>query len=204
VFVVTDGLEVAEVAKKYGADIIWQKSQWNYKNLAGSVAFMLGLTEAEKILRFDTWVSLLPTSPLKTRDDIDNAIDVYHNYGHQVVVSVSKLDEVIIVQGVNGRGQGMFYDNSNHYYRYNGAISVTDKEFYKMGWNAGLLNGEGKMREDVLAGTAKIEELVPAPLWGNSVIGLYVMPSWTQYDIDDVETLDTCAYWFHKKILRDI
>jgi len=205
VYVVTDGKDAADVAGKYGADVIWQRPDFShYKKLAGSVAFMYGLTEAEKILEFDTFVSLLPTSPLKTGQDITNAIDTYNMRGNRMTVSVSKLNEVIIVKDVGyNTGKSLFYDSEDKYFRYNGAISVVQKWFYKTGFNAGLLNGQGNMRDDVLSGVANISELIDHQ-WGNSVIGLYVMPAWTQYDIDDQETWELCEYWFRKKILREI
>jgi CMP-N-acetylneuraminic acid synthetase len=204
VFVVTDGKEVADVAGKYGADVIWQRPDFShYKKLAGSVAFMYGVLEAEKILEYDTFITLLPTSPLKTAQDIDNAYDTYQVRGNRMTVSVSKLNEIIVVKDVGYcTGKAMFYDCEDKYFRYNGAISIVQKWFYKTGFNAGLLNGHGNMREDILSGMANVSELIDHS-WGSSVIGLYVMPAWTQYDIDDIETWEICEYWFKKKILLE-
>ena len=76
----TDDDEIAEVGKKYGAIII-RRPVMDDDTTAG-VPFRMAVEELEKGgMKIDQIVSMLPTSPLKKPDDLDNMIWAfqYHN-----------------------------------------------------------------------------------------------------------------------------
>lgn len=80
VLVMTDSERIAKVSKKYGAKVPFLRP----KSLATSKAVVMDtyiycIEKLKKDFNYKIFefVALLPTSPLRTSDDIDNAINLY-------------------------------------------------------------------------------------------------------------------------------
>lgn len=93
IIVSTDDKKIAEVSKKYGAEIIKRP-----KFLAGdkaktidAVFHVFDALEREKYV-FDFLVLLQPTSPLRTAKDIKEAIELFQNTSPELLVSVYKME----------------------------------------------------------------------------------------------------------------
>jgi len=91
VIVSTDSYKIAEVSRKYGADIPFMRPA----ELATDDALAIdvikhALQEMETIdrVRYDYVVMLQPTTPLKKADDIDQVVDKLINTGCDTVVSM--------------------------------------------------------------------------------------------------------------------
>lgn len=96
VIVSTDSREIADVAKKAGAEIPFLRPDELATDTAGSREVMLHaadfmngkLQEGEE--EYDTIILLQPTSPLRSPEDIVKALELYENSGlADMVVSVS-------------------------------------------------------------------------------------------------------------------
>lgn len=77
VIVSTDSKEIAEISKKYGADVIIRPS-----NLAGDRSTTLSVIQdviSRLNEKFDAVMTLQPTSPLRTVSDIDNSLKIFLN-----------------------------------------------------------------------------------------------------------------------------
>ncbi|RPG95906.1 MAG: acylneuraminate cytidylyltransferase family protein [Candidatus Pelagibacter sp. TMED165] len=79
VYVTTDGNNIAKISKKYGADVIMRP-----KNLAGgrvmpdhALVHAVDYLEKKKEISFENIVFLQPTSILRKKNDIDNAIKTF-------------------------------------------------------------------------------------------------------------------------------
>ncbi len=93
VFVSTDDLEIAEIAKKYGAEIPFMRP----KNLAtdnssATDVYIYTIEQLEKILnkKIESFIALLPTSPLRTGGDIDKAVKLFLEKKADSVICVTE------------------------------------------------------------------------------------------------------------------
>ena len=81
IFVSTDGKDIAKVAEKYGAKIIFRPQKLSSDTTQIEPAVLHAIKCIDKIYRekVDNIVLLQPTSPLRKSDDLDNAIKKFIN-----------------------------------------------------------------------------------------------------------------------------
>mgnify|MGYP004645585711 CR=1 FL=1 len=144
VFVSTDSREYADIAQKYGADASFLRSKKNSGDTAGSwdaVREVIDIlnTKGEE---YDEVMLLQATSPLRTAEDIINAINLLHERKARSVVSLTECDHSPIWCNTLPKDGNMDnFDRAEYkdlprqslptYYRYNGAIYlVTNDELY--------------------------------------------------------------------------
>ncbi|MRH41220.1 acylneuraminate cytidylyltransferase family protein [Aquibacillus halophilus] len=91
----TDDKEIAEIGKKYGAEVPFLRPQ----NLAGDNAKArdVYLYTIEKLNKhsessIDNFIVLQPTSPLRSTDDINKAVETYYEKGADSVISVTEAE----------------------------------------------------------------------------------------------------------------
>ena len=96
VIVSTDNKEIAEISKKYGAEVIKRP-----KNLAGdkskvidTVFQLLNVLKAERY-NPEIVVLLQPTSPLRTTNDINGAIQLFLKNKCEAVISFHESDSIL-------------------------------------------------------------------------------------------------------------
>jgi CMP-N-acetylneuraminic acid synthetase len=78
VFLTTDNEEIADIGKKYGAEIIFRPVYDN--DVSAGYVLKLAVNELEKNeIFFNEIVYMLPTSPLKKPQDLDNLISSFHD-----------------------------------------------------------------------------------------------------------------------------
>ena len=93
VVVTTDSEKIAEVSKKYGAEIPFMRpaeyAQDKSKTIVAVLHAIKELKRQDKV--YDTLVLLQPTQPLRTSEDIDKAIELYFEKSCMSLVSVSEV-----------------------------------------------------------------------------------------------------------------
>ncbi|MBQ8476256.1 acylneuraminate cytidylyltransferase family protein [bacterium] len=88
VFCSTDSEVYAKIAKKYGASVPFLRSKENSLDKSGSWDVVKEvLSKLDE--KYDIVALLQPTSPLRTSDDIKNALDVFFKKDADTVVSVT-------------------------------------------------------------------------------------------------------------------
>lgn len=138
IVVTTDSENIAEISKKWGGEVPFLRP----KELAEDTSTTLeAVLHAIKLLEnkgqiFDVLVLLQPTSPLRTTEDIDNAIQIFFENDRQSVVGVSEVDDhpiLIRTIGKKGKLEKLLSLNSTcrrqdmpKYYRVNGALYVNN------------------------------------------------------------------------------
>lgn len=136
VHVSTDSEQYAEIARDYGADVPFLRSEDLAEDHASSWdvlrAVIKEYEKREKI--FDTVTLLQPTSPLREADDINAAFDLFEEKQADSVVSVCEVDYSPLLCNVLDDSLSMdgFIDMSkvgrrqelSTYYRINGAIYI--------------------------------------------------------------------------------
>lgn len=137
VVLTTDSEEIAEVGRRYGAKVIMRPVMDN--DITAGVPFRMALGELEKEgYKIDEIVCLLPTSPLKKPDDLDNLISYY--YLLKQYEDIDQMDvfcpdrETFIFKNVEN-----MVNNYSRPYHVTRAIADKDWHYSKLGggWNIG-------------------------------------------------------------------
>ena len=96
VIVSTDDKEIADISKKYGAEIPFMRPRELAEDNAKGIDVVLHainwIKENNKQKHYDLIMLLQPTSPLRKSDDIDKAIELLFLKETQAIVSVCEVD----------------------------------------------------------------------------------------------------------------
>lgn len=139
IFVSTDSELYAEIARGYGADAHFLRSEVNSSDQASSwdtVREVIMQFEKEGFL-FDEIMLLQPTSPLRTSEDIINAFIIFEKQNAMAVESLTEMDHSPLWSNTlpsDMSMDGFFNEYSNMprqalpiYYRENGAIYLVKR-----------------------------------------------------------------------------
>lgn len=183
VMVSTDSEEYATIARIYGAEVPFLRSQENSSDKASSwnvIKEVLAFYENKK--KFDSFCLLQPTSPLRRAEDIVNAYDLFYKKEAVSVLSVCELEHPIkwcnvlppdlsLKDFISDRDRKCRRQDYKTYYRVNGAIYIANiLEF---------ISNENLYREGCYA---------------------YVMPLYRSVDIDSVFDLKFAEFLYKQDI----
>lgn len=141
VHVSTDSQEYAEIAKKYGADVPFLRSDDLASDDASSWDVIEEVLKQYKEIGyyFDMITLLQPTSPLRRAADISSAYALFQHSEVKAVVSVCEMDhspllsnllpEDCSMENFQRVEAGTLRQNMKPYYRINGAIYMVDRKF---------------------------------------------------------------------------
>jgi CMP-N-acetylneuraminic acid synthetase len=89
VVVSTDSKEYAEIAKRYGAQVIMRPEELSGDDASLMAALKHGYQSIiEKFGDFEVLVNLQPTSPLRTHNHIDEALELFSQYHQQETIRI--------------------------------------------------------------------------------------------------------------------
>ncbi|MHA2023948.1 MAG: cytidylyltransferase domain-containing protein [Candidatus Thorarchaeota archaeon] len=177
VFVSTDNDEITNVAKKYGAKIIERPAEFAGDKSTSESALLHALEYAELHGKVQAVVFLQPTSPVRTRSDIDNAVKLYLESRCDSLFSACKVEGFVWrsstsgLQPVNYRPsqRPMNQDIKEFLFEENGSIYVFAPETLRK-YNSRI--GE------------------------NPVV--YEMPQWRSYQFDEHSDLEILSLFLEK------
>ena len=142
VVVSTDDNEIAEISKKYGAEVPFLRPEELASDKSKSVDCMIHAIQYYKDLEieFDTMVLLQPTSPLRNAADIIAAIEIYDREGVDSLISCYKEESMneynsyylncnIGMPLKKEHNLGMRRQDIRPLYVRNGAIFITDVHY---------------------------------------------------------------------------
>ena len=98
VIVSTDDGEIARIALKYGAEVPFMRPKSLATDTALSVdnyIYTIKKLQKENNIKIKEFIVLQPTSPLRTSNDIDNAINLFYKKEADSVISYSKENHPI-------------------------------------------------------------------------------------------------------------
>lgn len=141
IFVSTDSDEYANIARKWGANVPFLRSDELSSDTASSWDVVKdAILHYQKIGKeFDTVALLQPTSPLRNSEDIENGYDIFQNRDAQAVVAICEVDHSPLWCNTlpEDKSLGDFLNseliksprqNLPTYYRINGALYIVDRE----------------------------------------------------------------------------
>jgi CMP-N-acetylneuraminic acid synthetase len=90
IFVSTDSVEIADIARQFGANVIDRPSSLATDDASEWLAWKHAIAYVRDHLQlsFDVFLSLPPTSPLRARSDVENCLRVLDS-GTDIVITVS-------------------------------------------------------------------------------------------------------------------
>jgi len=180
VFVSTNNEEIAKVSRKYGAKIVKRPKELSTDTSSSEEALLHALNQIEKEESVDIVVFLQATSPIRTSEDIDNAIKLFMSRKAGSLFSAAILESFCIWEWQNEKLMSFTYDYHNRarrqdrkpLYLENGSIYVFKPETLRR-YNNRL---------------------------GGKII-MYMMDYWKSYQIDKLKDVEMCEH-FMRKILN--
>ncbi len=144
VMVSTDSIEYSKIAKSYGAQVPFLRSEVNSSDQASSWDMVREVLSfyREEGKEFDSFCLLQPTSPLRNAEDIRNAYRLYAEHKAASVISVCETEHSPLWcghLGEEGSLEGFIPENNamqrqelEPFYRVNGAVYIVNiREFEK-------------------------------------------------------------------------
>jgi len=138
----TDDDKIAEISKKYGAEVPFIRPENLSSDTTTSVDVILHTINFynEKKIQFDYVLLLQPTSPLRTNEDINNAFNLL-NDKTKAVVSVCETEhsplwsntlpaDLSMKDFIKPEIRNMRSQDLPKYYRLNGAVYLADIEYF--------------------------------------------------------------------------
>lgn len=149
-FVSTDDKNIADVAIKYGAEVIMRPEQLSKDDSSTEQAMIHAIEQLEKqgYKQIDYVILLQPTSPLRGTDIIDNGIKLVLESDVDSVLSVCEIQNYYLSGYFTGDYYKREYDNRPFSqsmpkkYRENGALYITKKDLLIS--NKNRINGKTK------------------------------------------------------------
>lgn len=173
VYVSTDSEKIREVALKYGAFVPFLRDKALATDTAKTIDAILYTLEKFKENNeiYDYLVLLQPTSPLRTAEDIDRAIEELSKSDYNSLASISEVkDNPVLIRTINkdqslnkllNKNSTIRRQDFEKYYRINGAIYINE-----------------------------ISEINADTSFNDNALG-YIMPVERSIDIDNFEDLET-------------
>jgi CMP-N,N'-diacetyllegionaminic acid synthase len=133
IIVSTDSRKIAKIAIKYGAEVPFLRS----KNLSGAktTTWEVCKNVIKKLKKtennfYESFIYLQPTSPLRSPQDIDNAIKIFKNKKANAVVSVHETKPEFWFKNITRKGI-LVGNNKNNKKNYilNGSIYIFKTKF---------------------------------------------------------------------------
>lgn len=183
VYVSTDGFDIAETAVKYGASVIERPEDISGDTASSESALLHAISEIEKTENFDNMIFLQATSPLREKEDIDNAYEVFVREGYDSLFSMAVMDDYTLWSGHLGTGiRSLSFDYRNRgrrqdrepIYLENGSIYILKKDLIKKYNNR--LGGR---------------------------IGMYEMPFHHSFEIDSESEVGICEFYLNKILEKE-
>lgn len=177
VFVSTDGEKIANVSERYGAKVIWRPGELATDTATSEDAIIHAVLEVEKKMPVKTVVFLQATSPIREKNDIDNAYNVFMEKNYDSLFSMTKLDDYCLWKYSDDKLRSFTYD-----YKKRGRRQERDPLY--------LENGS------IYIFYVEIVKEFHNRLGGN--IGMYEMPFERSYEIDSKNEIAICEYFMRR------
>lgn len=167
VMVSTDSEDYAQIAKAYGAEVPFFRSEKNSSDIASSWDVVREVLSfySDNGLNFDMFTLLQPTSPMRTSNDITNAYSLYKHKDATAVISVCEMEhsplwsnvlpESLSMDGFLSNNRNVQRQQLDTFYRINGAIYMvsvrafnTNPDVYTDGSFAYIMSKESSIDID--------------------------------------------------------
>lgn len=183
VYVSSDDKEILKISEESGAKTIKRpkKMAADYSPSEGALQHAVDHIQKSYKEKIDTVVFLQATSPIRTSEEIDEAIELFLSKKADSLFSAVKIEDFLMWEPFQDGYRSITYDYKNRgrrqdrkpYYLEHGSIYIFKPETLKRYNNR--LGGK---------------------------IAIYIMDCWKSFQIDRPEDVEICEYFMRKKILN--
>lgn len=180
VFVTTDDQEIADYTSSMGVEVILRPENISGSTATSESAIVHALDKIESSFdkKIDLVIFLQATSPLRLKDDIDNAVDEFFSLKADSLFSSSIADDLTLWQkNHNNQFQSINYDYKNRTIRQEAPVQYIENGSIYI-FTPNII----RMHNNRLAGK----------------IDTYVMKSWQVHEIDVEDDLELIEYYLDK------
>jgi len=179
-FVSTNNNEIAKVSKRYGAEVIWRPDELCTDDASAESAILHALDFLDNKRIIPKYIVFLQaTSPLRKKDDINNAIRQFKHENADSLISGSKFDDFLFWEKQDGNWKSVNFD-----YKARGIR-------------------QGRKPQFVENGAIYIFKPEILKKYGNRIGGnleLYEMEFWQTWEIDTKEDIELIEFYLNLKI----
>jgi len=183
VYVSSDADDILSISKRCGAEIIRRPKRLALDNSSSEEALKHAITFVERNTgeQIGIVVFLQATSPIRTSEDIDNAIKLFISKKADSLFSAAILEDFCIWKYRNNKLVSLTYDYQNR--------------------------GKRQDRQPLYLESGSMYIFKPEVLkkYNNRLGGkivMYIMDYWKSYEIDTVKDIEICEYFMRNKILK--
>jgi len=179
VYLSSDSEEILEIGKTYGAIPLIRSPELShdYATLEALVKNFLTITKNVDII-----VMLQPTSPLRTSQDIDNAIDAFFEQDVDSLFSAVELEDFFIwKRDTNGSLQSVNYDFENRQRRQDISGQVVENGSIYIFKPSVVIENNNRL---------------------GGKIGVSIMDPWKIHEVDSYDDLEMCRFVYNQKVLK--
>ena len=180
VYLSSDSDEILEVGKKNNAIPMLRSAELSddYATLEDLVKNFLTIVK-----NIDIIVMLQPTSPLRTSEDIDNAIEAFFEQDVDSLFSAIELEDFFIWEkDESGNLQSVNYDFENRQRRQDISGQFVENGSIYVFKPSVVLENNNRL---------------------GGKIGVSIMDSWKLYEVDSYDDLEMCRFIYNKKVLNE-
>lgn len=184
VIVSTDDEEIAEVSRKYGAEVPFMRPDYLASDSAKSVDLLIHAAEfyREQGIFYKDMLLLQPTTPRRTAEDIMNAFDIFDKEQADSLISCYKEDYICDLVTYYKDGNGAIPVNPNH----NAGVRRQEvKDLYVRNGAIYISNIDYMIREHKIFG---------------GKLAMYVMPKEKSVNIDTWYDVELARYLMGKNM----
>lgn len=182
VYVSTDGYEISNIAREYGAIVIQRPQDIATDSSSSEDALIHAIQKIEEREQFDSVIFLQATSPVRRKNDIDKAIEVFEKGNYDSLFSMSVLEDYCLWKRTGNQLNSFTYDYRKRgrrqerepYYMENGSIYIFSKDL--------LLKEKNRL---------------------GGKIGMYEMPMECSFEIDSDRDLLICSAFMHEVLNKE-
>lgn len=183
VYVSSDDKDILKISNESGAKTIKRPKKLAADTSTSEEALQHAIEHIQKLSKekIDAVIFLQATSPLRTSEDIDNAMKLFISEKADSLLSAAKIEDFLMWELLQDGYRSITYDYKKRgrrqdrkpYYLEHGSIYIFKPEVLKK-YNNRL---------------------------GGKIV-LYIMDYWKSYQIDRPEDIEICEYFMRKKILN--
>lgn len=171
VWVTSDSHEILSVAKAFGANTILRPASISGDTASSEAAWVHALKEIQKHTAVDLVVCMQPTSPVRGRDDLDEAVKMFESGQFDSILSATKIEDRFEWRSTADGAEALNYD-----FRHRKRRQDLETKY--------LENGSFYL-------------VTPSMLIANNnrlggKIGLFVQEPYKMYQIDNIEDVALC------------
>lgn len=171
VWVTSDSLEILDIANAHGAKTILRPAEISGDKSTSEEAWIHAVNEIKLSIEVDLVVCMQPTSPVRGRNDLDEAIAKYHSEKFDSLLSVTQIEDYFEWRMGESGAESINYDYSNRKRRQDIEVKYLENGSFYIVSPELLFKNKNRL---------------------GGCVGFYEQEKYKMYQIDNIEDVALC------------